>query len=238
MKKILLLILLMQPIMVVFGQKSGKVPNLIIFDKVGDVLNVKSFKVFQSLDKGYALARGISNDYGLYDGITVLLLQEGKYFYDEEIVKTPEEKVARVVGVYKYQSELGRRTVPVIQFLKAPLSSSSEAPVTIENNKVYDVVEHMPHYPNGQAALFQWLSDNIMYPNNATEKQFIERVIVSFVVECDGSISNATILKSAGKPFDDEALRVVKAMPKWTPGYQNGSAVRVKYTLPITFRPK
>lgn len=118
--------------MVVFGQKSDKVPNLIIFDKVGDVLNVKSFKVFQSLDKGYALARGISNDYGLYDGITVLLLQEGKYFYDEEIVKTPEEKVARVVGVYKYQSELGRRTVPVIQFLKAPLSSSSEAPVTIK----------------------------------------------------------------------------------------------------------
>ena len=105
-----------------------------------------------------------------------------------------------------------------------------------EENKVFDVVEQMPSYPGGMGALMQYLSSHIKYPAIAEENGIQGRVICTFVVERDGSITDVRIAKSVDPSLDKEAMRVVSSMPRWIPGKQNGSAVRVKYTLPVTFR--
>ncbi len=102
--------------------------------------------------------------------------------------------------------------------------------------QVFDVVEQMPQFPGGDAALFEFLSKNIKYPTIAEENGVQGRVIVTFVVETDGSITDVKVVRSVDPSLDREASRVVKAMPNWIPGKQNGKAVRVKYTVPVTFR--
>lgn len=103
-------------------------------------------------------------------------------------------------------------------------------------SKCYDVVEEMPSFPGGQGALMYFISSNLAYPATARESIIQGRVIVGFVVERDGSISNVKVSRSVDPALDKEAMRVVKSMPKWKPGKQNGSAVRVKYTVPVIFR--
>ena len=109
-------------------------------------------------------------------------------------------------------------------------------PVKEEETKVFDVVEQMPSFPGGPSALMQYLSSNIKYPVVAEENGVQGRVVCTFVVERDGSITDVRVVKSVDPSLDKEAVRVVKSMPKWIPGKQNGSAVRVKYTVPVTFR--
>ena len=120
-------------------------------------------------------------------------------------------------------------------FKKQKRSSESLSEPT---GKVYDVVEHMPQFPGGPSAMMQFLSDNIKYPVAAEEKRQQGRVIVTFIVECDGTVTNAKVAMSAGEYLDNEALRVIKSMPHWIPGTQGGNPVRVKYTAPVTFRLK
>ncbi len=105
-----------------------------------------------------------------------------------------------------------------------------------EENKVFDVVEQMPSFPGGQAALMNYLNSNIKYPVIAEENGIQGRVVVQFVVGKDGSISNVHVVKSVDPSLDKEAVRVVKNMPRWIPGKQNGQSVTVRYTLPVTFR--
>ena len=102
--------------------------------------------------------------------------------------------------------------------------------------KPFDVVEQMPQFPGGSAALMEYLSKNVRYPEEAHKKGVQGRVIATFVVEKDGSITEAHIARSVDDLLDAEALRVVNAMPKWAPGMQKGEPVRVKYTVPITFK--
>ena len=109
-------------------------------------------------------------------------------------------------------------------------------PVKEEETKVFDVVEQMPSFPGGPSALMQYLSSNIKYPVVAEENGVQGRVVCTFVVERDGSITDVRVIKSVDPSLDKEAVRVVKGMPRWIPGKQNGSAVRVKYTVPVTFR--
>jgi protein TonB len=109
-------------------------------------------------------------------------------------------------------------------------------PVKEEETKVFDVVEQMPSFPGGPSALMQYLNSNIKYPVVAEENGVQGRVVCTFVVEKDGSITDVRVVKSVDPSLDKEAARVVKGMPKWIPGKQNGSAVRVKYTVPVTFR--
>ena len=103
-------------------------------------------------------------------------------------------------------------------------------------NKVFDVVEVMPSFPGGQSALMQYLNSNIKYPVVAQENGVQGRVVVSFVVEKDGSITDVRVVRSVDPSLDREATRVVKSMPHWIPGKQNGSAVRVKYNVPVSFK--
>lgn len=121
------------------------------------------------------------------------------------------------------------------EVLKAKEVIADEKPKE-EETKVFDVVEQMPQFPGGNAALFEYLSKHIKYPVIAEENGIQGRVIVTFVVERDGSITDVKVVKSVDPSLDKEAQRVVKGMPHWIPGKQNGAAVRVKYTVPVTFR--
>jgi len=99
----------------------------------------------------------------------------------------------------------------------------------------FNVVEDMPAFPGGMEAMIQFISSNIQYPADAKKQKVDGRVLVNFVVEKDGSITEVKVVKPTFPSLDAEAIRVVKAMPKWKPGYQRGQAVRVQFTMPINF---
>lgn len=103
-------------------------------------------------------------------------------------------------------------------------------------DEVRDVTDKMPSFPGGMGALMQYLKGNIDYPIEAFKKNIGGRVVVAFIVEKDGSLSDVRIAKSVHPLLDAEAIRVVSSMPKWNPGLENGNPVRVKYTIPVTFR--
>lgn len=107
---------------------------------------------------------------------------------------------------------------------------------TSDNEKVYQVVGQQPSFPGGREELFKYLAYNVKYPIDAAKNKIEGRVLVTFVVEHDGSISNVNVANSVYPSLDKESIRVVSGMPKWIPGKANGKTVRVKYTIPITFR--
>ena len=114
------------------------------------------------------------------------------------------------------------------------ITAESSAPKKVFKGKVYDLVDEMPSFPGGPAELMKWLSSHVQYP--AIESCIQGRVIVAFIVEPDGSISNAKLVRSLDPSIDQEALRVVRQMPKWNPGKRAGIPVRVRCCLPIKFK--
>lgn len=151
----------------------------------------------------------------------------------EEELKTQEELAQNktAIGAFdvKGNDESAGEVVKAKEVIAQPEPKEEET-------KVFDVVEQMPQFPGGQAALLEYLSKNVKYPVVAEENGVQGRVIVTFVVERDGSITDVKVVKSVDASLDKEAKRVVASMPHWIPGKQNGSAVRVKYTVPVTFR--
>lgn len=109
---------------------------------------------------------------------------------------------------------------------------------TKKSNMAYDVVEVMPQFPGGQIAMLKYIMENIKYPKQAMKEGIQGRVTVSFIVEKDGRVSNVRLLRSVQSALDKEAIRVVKSMPKWTPGKHNGKPVRVRFNLPVMFKLK
>jgi Ca-activated chloride channel family protein len=103
-------------------------------------------------------------------------------------------------------------------------------------DQVFMTVETMPQFPGGDAAVLEYIKNNLIYPKTAGENGIQGRVVVSFYVETDGSISEVTVIRSVDPELDAEAIRLIKSMPKWTPGTQRGKPVRVKYTIPVAFR--
>ena len=104
------------------------------------------------------------------------------------------------------------------------------------NDKVLEKAEVMPEFPGGDQAMMDFVADNVKYPQEAIDKEISGRVMVGFVVEKDGSISDVKVVKGIGGGCDEEAVRVVNAMPKWKPGMDKGKPVRVSYMMPITFK--
>lgn len=145
-----------------------------------------------------------------------------------------DEKVA--VGTENKEGTKDRLAEAVRSDIAVTAPPPPPAPKPEVSNKVFDVVEEMPHFPGGAAALQAFLSSNTKYPVVAQENGVQGRVIVSFVVERDGSITDVRVVRSVDPSLDREASRVVRSMPRWSPGKQNGSAVRVKYTVPVVFR--
>ena len=127
-----------------------------------------------------------------------------------------------------------KRIIFIVLAIMVTLSINAQSEATHVEEKVYDVVEEMPQFPGGPSALFEYLSNNLQYPVVAEENGVQGRVIVTFIVEKDGSISNAKVVKAVDPSLDKEAIRLVESMPNWIPGKQNGEPVRVKYTVPVT----
>jgi protein TonB len=153
----------------------------------------------------------------------------------------PEEELKSQEDLSKTNTAIGAFDVKgndeaAGEVLKAKEVIAQPEPPKEEEQKVFDYAEQMPSFPGGQGALNEYLSKTIRYPVAAEENGIQGRVIVQFVVEKDGSITDVRVVRSVDPSLDKEAVRVAKSMPRWIPGKQNGSAVRVKFTLPVSFR--
>ncbi len=186
-------------------------------------------------------------------GMTLALNAEtvNDYVYDEP--QTPQKQTVVKKGNQNKTVKVGAKTVEVKAAkpaqTKAPAKKAEQKPVVKdvkvvktdaqpqnEEQMVFDVVEHMPQFPGGDAAVMEFMKNTIKYPEEAEKAGKQGRVVATFVVNTDGSISDAKVVRSVSEELDAEALRVINAMPKWTPGKQNGKDVRVKFTLPVTFK--
>lgn len=116
-----------------------------------------------------------------------------------------------------------------------PTKVEVEDEESAEERQIFMVVESMPEFPGGEAALHQYLAENIKYPQMAKESGIQGRVFVTFVVERDGRVTDVRVMRGIGGGCDEEAIRVVQNMPKWTPGKQRGKPVRVQFNLPVKF---
>lgn len=166
---------------------------------------------------------------------TAPIIKKDSEVKEEDEIKLDEvQKSDKAVGAFTVEGndEVGGAVLKAKEDIAAP-----EPPKHVgEETKIFTVVEQMPMYPGGDAALMGYLRDNIHYPTIAAENGVQGRVVVGFVVERDGSITDVKILRGVDPSLDREAMRVVKSMPRWNPGKQNGSAVRVKYQFPVSFR--
>ena len=157
-----------------------------------------------------------------------------------------EPKKYHVLAVSSYSEQFAQLTLNrIMQSFPNPwilrIESDSVAADSVnvddeEYSLMNDTVEEMPSFPGGLSALFNYLSMNVKYPIVAEENGIQGRVIVAFIVEKDGSITDARVVKSIDPSLDREALRVIRSMPRWIPGKQDGVPVRVKYNVPVNFR--
>lgn len=153
-----------------------------------------------------------------------------KVVKDEEVVEPPptQEEVKEVqVAAVTQEGDKNAVDIPDDPVVADP-----------EEGKVFQFVEEPPSFPGGEDKLLEYLSRNIKYPTIAKENNITGRVYVTFVVDKEGKVKDAKILRGIGGGCDDEALRVVKAMPEWKPGRQNGRSVMVQYNLPVVFNLK
>ena len=157
------------------------------------------------------------------------------YVYDEPQKQVPVKKGKKAGTI-----NMGTQQVKVVEQPKAEKTTKPvempNAMEVVQKEQAFDVVEQMPEYPGGMQELFGYLAKNIHYPKDAEDQQIQGRVIATFVVMKDGTISNTKVVKSVSPSLDEEALRVINSMPNWIPGRQSGQAVNVKYTIPISFR--
>lgn len=172
--------------------------------------------------------------------------------HQEEVAAPPPAaapKIAEVLNIVDNETELVEEEVETSEEVNqaivtnavgtgTPTATGPVGPVVedVDENIVYDVVEQNPKFPGGDEALMKWLYENLKYPTICQEQGIQGRVITQFVVNKDGSIVDPVVVRSVDPYLDKEALRVIKTMPKWKPGKQRGKAVRVKYTVPVTFK--
>ncbi len=166
--------------------------------------------------------------------VTDILVVEDENFEADKQVKTQEEATQNeaqigAIDVTEGTNDLDKQSIreQVVQ----------EAPV-VEEEKVYTMamVEQKPSFPGGDAAMYKWLGEHINYPAQASEEGVQGRVVVMFDVDKTGQIVNVKIARGRHPALDKEAMRLVKSMPKWQPGRNNGQPVKVTYTLPVTFK--
>lgn len=152
----------------------------------------------------------------------------------EEEMKTQDElkETKTAIGAFdvKGNDEAGGTVLKAVEEIAAPEPPKQEE----EQNKIFEVVEQQPQFPGG--SVNGWLADHIKYPVVAAENGISGRVVVQFVVERDGSVSQVKVVRGVDPSLDKEAQRVISSMPKWIPGKQNGQAVRSRFTVPVTFR--
>ena len=154
---------------------------------------------------------------------------------DGEVVGATPKKIILTAGAHRLELEKSgfKR---IVEEVKVAESAVKEFNYTLQNVQVYQIAETMPTFPGGAAAMMTYLEKNIQYPEICMQQGVQGRVMVQFIIDIDGSVIEPEVIKPIDPYLDAEAIRVVSSMPKWTPGTQRGEAVRVRYTLPITFR--
>jgi protein TonB len=160
------------------------------------------------------------------------VVKEDKDVHEDKELKSQDElnETKTAIGGFDVK---GNTDDADAQVLKAVEEVAQPEPKPAED-KIFDVVEQAPTFKEGDVRA--WLAKNMQYPPIAAENGISGRVVVGFVVERDGSISHVQVLRGVDPSLDKEAVRVVKSMPKWNPGMQNGSPVRVKYNVPVQFK--
>ena len=153
----------------------------------------------------------------------------------EAFSSVSDNPVVRAVGKTASVAAVKVQEEKALEDASSSLSMASDTAETKSGKEFPCIPETFPQFPGGHIALIEYLSKNIKFPKSKEKENVRVRVVASFTVDKDGSITDAKIVRSQGEAFDNEALRVINGMPKWIPGMQNGKAVSVKYTLPITF---
>lgn len=195
------------------------------------------FAAFEWTDRD----KQVSTDTGIVDVV-----------FEEEIIPVTEQeqkqappppeapKVEEVLEIVENDAKVEESTIQAsdnmseaVEVKYVPVEVEEEEP---EEQQIFQVVEEMPEFPGGMGECMKFLGKNIKYPTISAENGVQGRVTVQFVVNRDGSIVDAVVVRGVDPYLDKEALRVVNMMPKWKPGKQRGKAVRVKYTLPVQFR--
>lgn len=129
-----------------------------------------------------------------------------------------------------------RRNLFIAAFLCCMFFIHATPPVTGNDQTSFPVINCQPKFPGGSEALVCWIRNNLRYPVLAEEQRIEGDVVCSFWIEKDGSVNNTYVIRSSHELLSKEALRVMKFMPRWIPGRENGQAIRVRYTIPFTFR--
>ena len=169
--------------------------------------------------------------------VTELQIVEDDKVKKEDEIKTQDELKETETAFGQKDNEKGTEDRNVTRTLKEEVvvEKPVEKPKEVKE-EIFRSVEQMPQFPGGDAALMKYLSSHIQYPAMAAENNVQGKVILQFVVEKDGRVGEVKVARSVDKDLDKEAIRVVKSLPKFTPGRQNGQPVRVWYTLPVTFK--
>lgn len=180
------------------------------------------------------------------------ILNAGDITLEEEVIPItmPEKKTvppppqavtqAEVLNIVEDDADIEETTLVSAEDQTEYVEISDDVPIVVEDieeeQQIFQVVENMPEFPGGTAALMQYLRKNIKYPTICQEQGIQGRVVVQFVVNKDGSIVDPEVIKPVNPYLDKEALRVISTMPKWKAGEQRGKPVRVKFTVPVQFK--
>ena len=180
------------------------------------------------------------------------IIDAGDIILEEEIIPItmPEKKTvppppqavtqAEVLNIVEDDAEIEETTIVSAEDQAEFVEIQDDVPIVVEEpekeEEIFQVVENQPEFPGGMGELMKYLQKNIKYPPICQDQGIQGRVVVQFVVNSDGSIVDPVVIKSVNPHLDKEALRVVSAMPKWKPGEQRGKKVRVRFTLPVSFR--
>ncbi len=166
--------------------------------------------------------------------ITDLLIVQDDDFQKDKEVKNQEDMMQNEAQAGAIDITEGTNDLNKVQVKEQVIAETKP----VEEEKVYNIamVEQKPEFAGGEAAMYKWLSDHINYPAAAAEEGVQGRVVVEFEVSKTGTIEKVRVIRGRHPALDKEALRVVKAMPKWNPGRNNGQPVKVTYTLPVTFK--
>ena len=159
---------------------------------------------------------------------------------DAEALRVVNQSPKWIPGKQRGQAVRVKYTLPVMFRLSNDSSESKLAETSREakvgENGVYQVCEEMPEFPGGMAECMKYLSKNVKYPEDCKKESVQGRVIAQFVVDKDGSIQDVKVVRGIHPSLDKEAIRVIEGMPKWKPGKQDGKTVKVKYTIPVSFK--
>ena len=214
-----------EPYYITFEDEKGiwrELPMNATFNDIGYLIQ----------DKGERMRRA-----SLYPNVHPNKAGRYRYFYEVTINRRPILLMAEFRLTDNEKEWKEAKKTPLPKGLLA-VKQNSIPPIGVEQveEPVYDVVEIMPEFPGGTRAMLDFIEKNIRYPEVARKNGIQGRVIVGVVIDKDGSVTNLTVLRSIDPYLDKEALRVIKLMPKWKPGTQEGKALKVKYTIPVSFR--